>query len=57
VKYGIEKGYKHGWSSNQYREKFGVWPNKINAHAISEYPESFRSWIKHQAIKRQYSRG
>ena len=55
VQYGNIKGYKKGWASNQYREKYGVWPNKINAHATSARGEMLSGWLKHQNIKRARS--
>src|SRR3546814_13375621 len=26
----VERGYKPGWSANQYRNKFGVWPRGLS---------------------------
>lgn len=36
-------GYKKGWVSHKYKERFGVWPNKVNREGV-EYPtdETFR---------------
>ena len=50
--HAIHKGYKSGWASNQYREKFGVWPdhsirNIAPARLVSA---DTLSWIKHRLI-------
>lgn len=45
----IERGYKHGWASNQYRDKFGVWPQSLSKAARTPSPE-MRSWIKSRQI-------
>jgi DNA repair protein RadD len=51
--HGIMKGYKPGWASNQYREKFGVWPNNDIAHVppAAAVTEEAAKWITHQRIK------
>jgi DNA repair protein RadD len=47
--YGEQRGYKAGWASNQYREKFGVWPVH---NAIPCYPQPDTvSWIKSRMIR------
>lgn len=46
------KGYAPGWVANQYRDKFGVWPNDArlkNAPAIKKN-EDVNGWLKHKAI-------
>jgi DNA repair protein RadD len=48
--YAREKGYKDGWAANQYREKFGVWPNHMQRRVKTPTIE-MRSWIKSQAIR------
>lgn len=54
--YGMQKGYKDGWASNKYKERFGVWPNKIDKKPPQfPSPETF-AWITHQNIKRAYSK-
>jgi DNA repair protein RadD len=47
-----KKGYKPGWAANQYREKYGVWPNKIKSYPVSGISDMTKGWLKHQAIKR-----
>jgi len=54
--YAKFKGYKDGWASNQYREKYGVWPNKINSHEAKAVGDLVNNWLKHQAIKRAKSK-
>lgn len=56
ILYGDIKGYKKGWAANQYREKYGVWPNKINPHESKAVGDLVSNWIKHQAIKRSRSK-
>ena len=52
--YGAGKGYKPGWAANQYREKFGVWPNKYKDVKPTPPNEMVKGWIRHNAIKRRY---
>jgi superfamily II DNA or RNA helicase len=49
---GIERGYKSGWSANQYRMKFQVWPD----HSIQEIPPSpptmeVKMWVRSSQIR------
>lgn len=47
--YCESRGYKKGWASNQYREKFGVWPRGM--HDISMPPDATcRGWVTSRAI-------
>lgn len=49
--YAAQKGYKPGWAANQFREKFGVWPNAHkDAPMVPPNPDVL-GWIKHQRIK------
>ena len=50
--YAQMKGYKQGWSKHQYRQRAGVWPNKIEA-SPKPPTELVRNWIKSQAIARR----
>lgn len=47
-----EKGYSEGWVSNQYRERFGEWPNQFRelSSGIPPSPEVL-SWLKSQHIR------
>jgi DNA repair protein RadD len=50
--YSRSKGYKDGWASNKYRDKFGVWPrglDKIPARKSAD-TRIVRGWIKHTQI-------
>lgn len=38
---GRRRGYKLGWAANQYRQKFGVWPNGLSKH---EREPTFEVW-------------
>jgi DNA repair protein RadD len=50
--YAIERQYKPGWASNQYRAKLGVWPN----HQIADVEPAMtissetKGWIKSRLI-------
>lgn len=46
-----ERGYSDGWVSNQYRNKFGVWPNAYKGEAPVEASAETRSWVKSQMIR------
>ena len=53
-----EKGYKkgEGWAKYIYRERFGVWPNKIEKVLVHAVSQDTKNWLKHQNIKRAKSR-
>lgn len=51
VQIGREKGYKLGWAMNKYRERFGVWPNKINPVEAEKPHQDTLNWITHSRIK------
>ena len=53
--YADDKGYKQGWASNKYREKFGVWPNAMTRIA-TEPNQEVMNYIKHCNIKFAKSR-
>lgn len=55
--YAERKGYKRGWAANQYREKFGVWPNAYKDVNAQPPGEEVMRWVKHQEIKFRYSKG
>ena len=49
---GIERGYKDGWASNQYREKFSVWPSwEIRDIQPGAPTMEVRMWVKSQQIR------
>ena len=50
-RYATIKGYKDGWAANQYRDKYGCWPNKINRHYTESMGEMTHNWIRYQNIK------
>ena len=57
VVYAKEKGYKEGFASFQYKEKYGVWPDKsMKIKPVAEVSDLVKGWIKHQNIKRARSR-
>jgi hypothetical protein len=45
-----ERGYKEGWAANQYRAKFGVWPNGMTKTPTPPKPEVQR-WERHKRIQ------
>lgn len=45
------KGYKKGWAANKYRERFGVWPNKIEPKQVWAVSEETIRYMKHLNIK------
>lgn len=49
LKIGEERGYKPGWAANQYREKFGVWPQYLDKVAAAPTSE-VRSWVQSRLI-------
>jgi len=50
--YEAERGYRPGYAANQYREKFGVWPNdpRVRDVAPGMITLETRSWIKSRMI-------
>ncbi len=50
--YASERGYKPGYAANQYRMKFGVWPNDPRVHHVEPGPVTpeIVSWIKSRQI-------
>lgn len=46
-----ERGYSPGWAANQYRVKFGVWPNAHRDVQAIEPSAETRSWVKSQQIR------
>lgn len=48
--YAKQKGYKDGWASNQYRAKFGVWPNSLRAEKVLRQNPDVLSWIVSRQI-------
>jgi superfamily II DNA or RNA helicase len=51
MKYARSKGYNEGWAKHKYKEKFGVWPNKIQKVHVSEIPKDVSGWITSQNIR------
>lgn len=49
------KGYSDGWAAHAYREKFGVWPRRLD-HSTKEPTAETRAWITHRNIKRAKSK-
>jgi superfamily II DNA or RNA helicase len=50
-----EKGYKHGWVSNKYRERFGVWPMRMLEQPTPPTDE-FRRFMQHLNIKSAFTK-
>lgn len=51
ILYGRRKGYKLGWAMNKYRERFGVFPNKITPTESTAVSQDTQNWITHSNIK------
>jgi len=51
-----EKGYKPGWASWKFKERFGVWPNHYRDVECIESSQEFKNWITYQNIKSAKSR-
>ena len=47
-----ERGYQTGWAANQYRMRFGVWPNdpRIRYAGSASPTLATRNWLKSRAI-------
>jgi superfamily II DNA or RNA helicase len=54
--YGMQKSYKPGWAANKYRERFGVWPNKIPEQPPKVPGLEVLGWITHLNIKSGFRR-
>ncbi len=50
--YARSKGYRDGWVANQYRQKFGVWPNHPEIRQAANRPTSPQTlaWIRSRQI-------
>lgn len=46
----IQRGYKPGWSANQYRERFGVWPKGLDERPIEPTP-AMENWVRSRIIR------
>ena len=42
------KKYKVTWANNQYKKKYGVWPNKINKYVSDSVGERAMNWIRRE---------
>lgn len=49
--YAIERGYKSGWAANQYKSKFGVWPNAYADAPPVPPSQDVIGWVRHSQIK------
>ena len=52
--YAKTRGFKEGWASHKYKQKFGVWPNAITAKPVDGISEEVKRFIVSQNIKRNY---
>ena len=46
-----ERGYKPGWISHKYKDKFGVWPQGMIDTPSQFYTPEFMSWVRSQQIR------
>jgi DNA repair protein RadD len=44
-----QRGYKPGWASHKYNEKFGEWPADRNVQPYPPTPE-VSSWVRSRQI-------
>lgn len=44
------KGFKDGWVAHKYREKFGVWPNKIVPDNVTSISQEVSGWLTSRNI-------
>jgi superfamily II DNA or RNA helicase len=56
IDFAQRRGFKEGWASNKFREKFGVWPNRLDKvpmtprKAVKEFiADSARKWREQKA--------
>jgi hypothetical protein len=49
------KGWKEGYAAQKYRQKFGVWPNKMEEGKYEPVGVEVTNFIKHLNIK--YAKG
>ena len=54
--YGMTRGYKDGWASNKYRDRFGVWPNKVAHVSPREPSQKTLRHIQHLNIKQAFKK-
>jgi len=50
-----QRGYKEGWSANQYRERFGVWPQGLSK-VPAEPAQDIENYVKSKMIRWAKSR-
>ena len=50
-----QRGYREGWVANQYRAKFGVWPQGLILIEVPPDSEVL-NWVRHRMIKFAKSR-
>lgn len=49
--YAADRGWRPGWASNQYRERYGVWPNAYRDVKPSPPTPRVKGFITHQMVK------
>ncbi len=55
--YGRYQGYKAGWASHLYRQKFGGWPDRVTPITARDVSPEVMGFIKNQQIRSRYARG
>jgi hypothetical protein len=45
-----ERGYKHGWVSHQFKERFGCWPNYVSFTPPAPPSVGVLNWVKSRQI-------
>ena len=55
IDFGQRRGFKPGWAKNKFRERFGVWPNKLEAVPMTPR-KAVKEWIEEEGRKYRESK-
>jgi len=50
IAYGMLKGFKPGWASNQFKQKYGKWPNNLISKPADHISLGTKKWIMSRNI-------
>ncbi len=45
-----ERGWARGWAGHKFRERFGVWPRRLDDVPAQEPRSETRSWVRSRMI-------
>jgi len=54
--YAHYQGYKPGWASHIYRQKFGCFPQHVSPHRVRDISPEVMGFIKHCQIRNRHAR-